>query len=88
MLGKDCDYVNRLVVFSDRGMVVGWIDGDKGPGSHGWQAMFGTTESKPLPKDIYDVREWLEEQKSDHDGNRDTTSLGMAREPLKELGYL
>jgi len=88
MLGVVREHVDRLVVLSDHGMEVGWIDSDEKPGSHSWRAMFGTTEDGPLPESVFDVREWLAQRESEQDGVVDAASLDTTREQLEDLGYL
>lgn len=88
MLGRVRKHVDDLVVLSDHGMEVGWINGDEEPGSHSWRAVFATTVDEPLPESVFDVREWLESQITQSNEHVDAASLDTTREQLEDLGYL
>lgn len=88
MLARVREHVDRLVVLSDHGIEVGWVEEDDSPGSHSWRAMVGTTEEGPLPESVLDVREWVEERTGDESAALDDASLDTTRDQLKDLGYL
>lgn len=88
LVGTVRDHVDRLVVLSDHGMEVGWVEGDDEPGSHSWRATFGTTADGPLPDDVFAVREWLEARTGRGIDDRTDASLDTTREQLEDLGYL
>lgn len=88
MLGTIRQQVDRLVVLSDHGMEVDWIDGDDDPGSHSWRASFGTTESGPLPERLLDVRSWLDDHVESRSEATDAAELDATRAQLEDLGYL
>lgn len=88
LLGAVRDKVDRLVVLSDHGMEIGWIDGDENPGAHSWRAVFSTTEEGSLPETVFDVREWVEERASTSSMSSEASGLDTTREQLKDLGYI
>jgi hypothetical protein len=85
------DRVDRLVILSDHGMQVGWLD-DESPGTHSFEALVAAEGvDGPLPESVYDVREWLEAQFDDVDtsGGDDTAaSSDTPVQHLKDLGYM
>ena len=83
------DRVDRLVILSDHGMQVGWLD-DESPGTHSFEALVSAEGvDGPLPDSVYDVREWLEAQFDDVSNGDDTAaSSDTPVQHLKDLGYM
>ncbi|SDM77909.1 Type I phosphodiesterase / nucleotide pyrophosphatase [Halogranum gelatinilyticum] len=81
--------VDRLVVLSDHGMQVGWLD-DEEPGTHSFEA-FVSAEGVdgPLPDSVYDVREWLAGQLDEAvAADERAASSDTPVQHLKDLGYM
>ncbi|SEO82148.1 Type I phosphodiesterase / nucleotide pyrophosphatase [Halogranum amylolyticum] len=83
--------VDRLVVLSDHGMQVGWLD-DENPGTHSFEALVAAEGvDGPLPESVYDVREWLEAQFDDTgatDADDTAASSDTPVQHLRDLGYM
>lgn len=85
------EYVGRLrnaidgdiLIVSDHGMKVEWLDED--PGEHSWHAFASTTTGEP-PTHALEVRDWVES----HVGtdSMDEDEMDMPTETLRQLGYL
>jgi len=75
---------DELLILSDHGMEVTWLDDDD-PGTHSWRAIASTTLDSP-PEHALDVREWVEQriEAVDVEG----TEADIPEEHLKELGYI
>lgn len=86
MLGTLRAETDRLVVLSDHGMKVSWVDDS--PENHSMRALFSTTEDGPLPESVFDVREWLESRMADGQRNRELAGFDTSREQLAALGYV
>lgn len=80
---------NRLIIISDHGMQT-TITNDSNPGVHSQEAYISTTLDGELPTNVLDVRNWIEEQISLQDINRERseTRMDAPREHLEDLGYL
>lgn len=81
------DYPGEVVIISDHGMKVRGIDDE--PGEHSWRSMVGTTIQGSLPREMDEVRAWLEERTPtiSVDG-WDGTTFEVDEEHLRDLGYL
>ncbi|WP_247002227.1 alkaline phosphatase family protein [Halosolutus gelatinilyticus] len=87
MVGSLRDRVGDLLIVSDHGMQVEWIDGDDEPGLHSWRALASTTLSEP-PESVYDIRDWVDER-ADKGRDADRRAvMDTTEEQLRELGYL
>lgn len=91
MLGWVRERVDELVVLSDHGMQVAWLD-DEEPGVHSHRAMVGATAGVEgtLPDSVFEVRAWLEANTDEPDTGRseEQVSMDTAEERLRELGYI
>ncbi len=92
MLGWLREEVDELVVLSDHGMQVSWLD-DPEPGTHSGRAVVAATDgvTGELPESVFEVREWLEANTAAADSDptiEETASMDTAEERLRELGYL
>lgn len=72
-----------LLIVSDHGMQVAWLDDN--PGQHSWHAFAATTTKEP-PSHILDVREWVEEHVEIT--TMDDDKMDMPTETLRQLGYI
>ncbi|MFB6078508.1 MAG: alkaline phosphatase family protein [Halarchaeum sp.] len=81
--------VDRVVVLSDHGMQVSWLD-DEDPGAHSMRAMVSATETVEgdLPETVFDVREWLEANTTVAEAHDEQVGMDTARERLEDLGYI
>jgi phosphoserine phosphatase len=87
MVGSVRSAVDALVVCSDHGMTVEWLDDE--PGEHSWRAMFATTEEGDLPGSVFDIREWLERHAGpDRRPAATGTGTAISRAQLEALGYV
>lgn len=89
-LGWVREQIDQLIILSDHGMQTTATD-DADPGEHSWEALAATQGiAAPLPDSVYDVREWLEQQRSQEGRERAAESVGMdtTRETLADLGYI
>lgn len=87
MVGAVRSAVDALVVCSDHGMTVEWLDDE--PGEHSWRAMFATTEEGDLPGSVFDIREWLERHAGpDRRPAATGTGTAISRAQLEALGYV
>ncbi|MXR41866.1 hypothetical protein GRX01_11025 [Halobaculum sp. WSA2] len=90
MLGWVRERTDELVVLSDHGIRVSWID-DGESGVHSNRAMVAATEGVKgdLPESVFDVRKWLELNTDDRERGVDqTVTMDTAEERLRELGYM
>jgi hypothetical protein len=89
LVGMARERVERLVVLSDHGMGVSWLD-DPEPGTHSDRAMVAATDTVTgdLPASVYDVREWLEANAGTDTTGDEQVGVDTARERLEELGYI
>lgn len=86
--------VDRLVILSDHGMQVGWLDDD--PGTHSFDGLISAEGvDGPLPDSVFDVREWLEAalDETPAASDRDTAEDAAASsdtpvQHLRDLGYM
>lgn len=79
---------DELVILSDHGMRVGWLD-DGEIGEHSFEAVVSSTNGlNGLPDSIYDVREWLEGQTSEDDDKSEISGSDTTEQQLKDLGYI
>lgn len=81
-LGDDDD----LLVLSDHGMHVEWLDGDDA-GSHSWRSMAATTIEDSLFDDVYDARAWIERHTPDWTAGS-AENVDLPEEQLRQLGYI
>ncbi|MFD1563003.1 alkaline phosphatase family protein [Haloarchaeobius amylolyticus] len=91
LLGAVRERVDELLVLSDHGMQVEWIDGDSEPGFHSWRALASTTLSDEPPASVFDVRDWVDEHAADSDATRAERRpavMDTTEEQLRDLGYL
>lgn len=72
-----------LLIVSDHGMKVEWLDDD--PGEHSWHAFASTTTGNP-PTHALEVREWVEANVGSE--SIDEREMDMPTETLRQLGYL
>lgn len=79
-LGDD----DELLILSDHGMQVEWLD-DESPSSHSFRA-FASTTLDTVPKSVFDVKDWVEENVEEQDVER--TEIEMPEEQLRDLGYI
>jgi hypothetical protein len=88
-VGRLRERVDRLVVLSDHGMQVGWLDDDD-PGTHSFDALVAAEGvDGPLPESVYDVRAWLErEMDAPTAGDDRTARSDTPTEHLRDLGYV
>lgn len=89
-LGWVREQFDQLVILSDHGMQTTATD-DADPGTHSWEAMISAQGiDARLPRDVYDVREWLETQRTTIQQTTDESAVEMdaTRETLADLGYL
>ncbi|WP_254769076.1 alkaline phosphatase family protein [Salinilacihabitans rarus] len=90
LLGSVREHVDDLLVLSDHGMQVGWIDGDDDPGFHSFRALASTTLDADPPASVFDVREWVEARADAFDSERERGAAVMdtTEQQLRDLGYL
>lgn len=87
LLGVLRRQVDDLLIVSDHGMQVDWIEGDADPGTHSWRAVAATTLDVEPPADVFEVREWIETHAGETQSQR-TAVMDTTRNQLEELGYL
>ncbi|MBX0323118.1 alkaline phosphatase family protein [Halomicroarcula sp. F13] len=80
-LGED----DELLILSDHGMEVSWVEEDDDYGTHSWRAIASTTLDSP-PEHALDVKSWVENNIQAVDTKRTATDL--PEEQLRELGYI
>lgn len=85
MLGWIRSSVDQLVIISDHGMQVSWID-DK-TGKHSMRALFATTTDDQIPKSVFDVKDWLEDRKTNKTVEREGAGFDTTGSQLQALGY-
>lgn len=88
-VGELRERCERLVLLSDHGMQTTAV-GDGEPGSHSWRAYIATQGVEPpLPGDVHDVREFLEDWAGE---TRHTTDervrVDTPTDTLEDLGYI
>lgn len=90
LVGSVREHVDDLLVLSDHGMQVEWIDGDEEPGFHSWRALASTTLDDEPPESVFDVREWAEARADAFGGGGEGRAAVMdtTEEQLRDLGYL
>ncbi|PCR91571.1 alkaline phosphatase family protein [Natrinema ejinorense] len=91
LLGSVREHVDDLLILSDHGMQVAWLEGDAEPGFHSWRALASTTLDDDPPEHVFDVREWVDAHADDSDGTRDDSGpavMDTTEEQLRDLGYL
>jgi hypothetical protein len=88
-VGRLRERVDRLVVLSDHGMQVGWLDDDD-PGTHSFDALVAAEGvDGPLPESVYDVRAWLEREMDAATATDDRAAHSdTPTEHLRDLGYV
>lgn len=84
-LGWVRENVDHLVILSDHGMQVSWIDDTTG--KHSMRSLFGTTAEGPLPDSVFDVKDWLEARKRSGTAKDDEADFDTTTEQLEALGY-
>ncbi|WP_265108314.1 alkaline phosphatase family protein [Halosolutus halophilus] len=91
LLGSVREHVDELLVLSDHGMQVEWIDGDSEPGFHSFRALASTTLDDDPPASVFDVREWVDTRVDDSGrerADRRSAVMDTTEEQLRDLGYL
>lgn len=81
-LGPD----DELLVLSDHGMHVEWLDGDDA-GSHSWRSMAATTVDDDLFEDVYGAREWIDRHTPEWTPG-DAGDVDLPEQQLRDLGYI
>lgn len=81
-LGPD----DELLLLSDHGMNVEWLDGDDA-GSHSWRSMAATTADDELFDDVYGARDWIETHTPEWKPVEDE-DVDLPEEQLRNLGYI
>ncbi len=81
-LGPDDD----LLLLSDHGMHVEWLDGDDA-GTHSWRSMAATTAADDLFGDVFGARDWIEEHTPEWSPGAAET-VDLPEEQLRDLGYV
>lgn len=75
-----------LVILSDHGMQVGWIEGDN-PGTHSWRAFASTTLDKELFSHVADFKDWIEPEIEDIE-EQYSENIEYDEQQLRDLGYI
>jgi hypothetical protein len=78
---------DEMLILSDHGMVTQWSEEDGAEyGEHSWRA-FSSSTTGDRPKDIYDVKQWVEEtvNRSEYETGEE---VDIPEEQLRELGYI
>lgn len=84
-VGKFRDAVDgEILIVSDHGMQVGWLD--ENPGQHSWHAFAATTCKDEPPSHVLEVRDWIENHVETT--KAEETDIDMPTETLERLGYL
>lgn len=84
------EYPGDIVIVSDHGMQVEWLDDDS-PGNHSWSPIVSSTIEGDLPEHVGEFRGWCEEQipnTSINDIWADQGLGGTTTQQLEDLGYL
>jgi predicted AlkP superfamily pyrophosphatase or phosphodiesterase len=85
------DENDELLILSDHGMNTTWLENDYEICHHSFRAYSASTLDS-RPKDVFDVKEWVEEHVGSHqreyDRQREDTDLDMPEDTLRELGYI
>lgn len=81
--------VDEVIILSDHGMQVDWLD-DENPGSHSFDAAISTTMDCSLPSHVTEVADWLDRHRPSPEEEADSAEaiVDTTREQLEELGYL
>lgn len=85
LLGWVRSQIDRLVIISDHGMQVEWIDHETG--QHSMRSMVATTEKGSLPDTVFDVKEWLENMKVESEIENKSGEFDTTKDQLEALGY-
>lgn len=82
-------YVDEVVLLSDHGIQVSWLDDDS-PGDHSFDAFVATTMDTSLPSHVLDVADWLDAHRPipSESGEQGDATADATREQLEDLGYL
>jgi len=78
--------VDQLVIVSDHGMQTS-VTEDSQPGVHSFRSMISSTEAGELPKEMTEIREWVESRVA-HREPETVTEMDAPVEHLNDLGYL
>ncbi|WP_052367949.1 alkaline phosphatase family protein [Haloferax sp. ATB1] len=88
LVGMIQEHTDRLVILSDHGMQVEWLD-DESPGDHSLRPFISSNFATDLPDDMYSVRPWVESQITANTEERDeSVGIDTTHQQLKDLGYL
>lgn len=82
---EDMDDSDEMLILSDHGMNVEWLQNDNEVGNHSWRAYSATTLDE-RPEDVFDVREWVEKHVEDYEVEGE--EVDMPEEQLRDLGYI
>ena len=74
-----------MLILSDHGMETTWTDGQNDPGTHSWRS-FSASTFETRPKDVHDVKAWVEAHVEDVDA--ETSELNLPEDQLRQLGYI
>lgn len=77
---------DELIIMSDHGMGVSWIEGDE-PGKHSSRAFISSTIDDELPKTVFQVRDWIEQHIEPIDP-LDSKQIHVDEDHLDDLGYI
>lgn len=88
LFGALTQVFDDLLVLSDHGMQVSWLD-DESVGDHSMRAYAATTVDAELPESVYDVRDWIEHHRGPETrGRSGGGEMATTKEQLRDLGYL
>lgn len=89
LLGVVRRETDEMVVLSDHGMKVSWVDEGE-VGVHSNRAMVAATEgvAGDLPASVFDVKSWLEANTDADDADDRDVTMDTAEQRLEELGYI
>lgn len=76
---------DELLILSDHGMQVSWIDSDTNPGSHSFRAFISSTSDIP-PKHVLGVRNWIENKVDSVSIKNEQDDI--PEDTLRNLGYI
>lgn len=81
------DEDDELLILSDHGMGAQWLNDEADTvGVHSMRAHVASTIDEPLPKSVFEAREWIESRIPDV--NVEETDLDLPEEQLRQLGYI
>ena len=81
--------VDKLIILSDHGMQVDWVEEDDSPGTHSMRSFISTNfDVSQHPETVYDVKPWIEGLNRPEDRAEDSVVSDTTEEQLRELGYL